>query len=787
MQQTMSDRRTYNKFLRSRIEQLTIQDFIPLSLSIVPKLQFRNPSVESIPQTLTSDEFISKARTQPTILIGPAGAGKTTLVIRIVERGMRSRKYTPIYVPLNDYRPSQSLAEYIERSCDIDSFATDALNDGTALVIWDGVNEVLSEDIDEIFARIIDFQAKHSRNQFVATCRSANFPTWCREKFETFSILPLDKESILEYLHNHLEPKFFQETIEVFVREDLSAARQPLLIFDSPLVLSMFLMILNQRLMTEFQISDLANRSAIYRTFVIFSRERDRAKRPQMEFEKAIGDLELDAILCDIGDHMVKNDVLTLTVDDAKAASKRRIDSTPERRRIWSDHRLLIDSTLEHLLTSFPIRNISSKVSVNRTITFFHQSFAEYFAALYIFGSEDENEKKKNVEFLLAQGKSKYWDVVRLLHDMSTASKRRTLRSQILSLAYQERQQEWLSLVVDLLVAEASVNADEIADIKLRLLEAFKNWGKPFDYGLIHALKRTMDELEPTVFERLENDCLRFVRKYSAAPPIALRYAELDDLFEDASSDSSNAIHAAYTIGKRATSAQDKVRAYEFIVRQFSKASDDIKVQLMSSIRDLEYGSSFEFIASVVKDHRMPTMARVFGLNAASVIASSVADSLIIEYLETKNNRYRDSACWSLQYCARDPRNSKKQERYKRVFWSLANEIDPNSSENCFLRGNAFYSLGVIGAVEYVDEIKELLRAENDPYVIEDMILSLQLMESAIDASEIIQLSQDKDLGIRLRIAEHVAKSGNMEDVRRQLAEDRILAIRQAAVRSVKP
>ena len=120
-------------------------------------------------------------------VLGKPGVGKTTflqyLAIRC-DRGEFAAHQVPIFIPLRDFAEESkennkfSLLDYIRQiligaGVENLSVAETLLRAGGILLLLDGLDEVLNQDITAVSREIRKFSEKYHKNQFVATCRTA--------------------------------------------------------------------------------------------------------------------------------------------------------------------------------------------------------------------------------------------------------------------------------------------------------------------------------------------------------------------------------------------------------------------------------------------------------------------------------------------------------------------------------------------------------------------------------------------------------------------------------------
>ncbi len=175
-------------------------------------------------------------------LLGEYGMGKTTtvrqLTLELLENPATPR--TPIYLDLRavgDLAKQEPKLEAILERCvnhawksglsdDLNPRRIDALVKKGALVIWDGLDEVLvhlttqqGQRFTQELLRILPPQSEESQGRLILTCRTEYFPTLQAQKshftmqgreriktadYEAFVLLPFTKEQIKDYVAHML-------------------------------------------------------------------------------------------------------------------------------------------------------------------------------------------------------------------------------------------------------------------------------------------------------------------------------------------------------------------------------------------------------------------------------------------------------------------------------------------------------------------------------------------------------------------------------------------------------
>ncbi|HNI46078.1 MAG TPA: NACHT domain-containing protein, partial [Chitinophagales bacterium] len=124
------------------------------------------------------------------MVLGKPGAGKTTLLKYIAlssvlpphKNGFAEQRL-PIFVTLKNFaeQEQQNLIAYIAQEFDIcgvpdaQSFITQLLEAGKCRVLFDGLDEVNNQHINQVIKTVEDFTERYGNNQYFITCRTAAY------------------------------------------------------------------------------------------------------------------------------------------------------------------------------------------------------------------------------------------------------------------------------------------------------------------------------------------------------------------------------------------------------------------------------------------------------------------------------------------------------------------------------------------------------------------------------------------------------------------------------------
>ncbi|MBW4549857.1 MAG: NACHT domain-containing NTPase [Aphanocapsa sp. GSE-SYN-MK-11-07L] len=147
------------------------------------------------------------------IILGKPGAGKTTFLKYLAiqsNQGKFEPDRLPVFVTLKDFAEAEAEPSLLEYISDRDSYLLkdaafipeqltaefyQVFDQGKALVLLDGLDEVRAEDYQRVIKEISDFSEQFWNNQFLITCRIAAWD-YTFEKFTEVEVADFNQDQI---------------------------------------------------------------------------------------------------------------------------------------------------------------------------------------------------------------------------------------------------------------------------------------------------------------------------------------------------------------------------------------------------------------------------------------------------------------------------------------------------------------------------------------------------------------------------------------------------------------
>jgi HEAT repeat protein len=742
-------------------------DLDPLALSVVRPGRMQDERVRGT--TIFSDATVD----QPWLVVGSPGSGKSTLLATFARERIGQGHWV-LFLPMASFEINRSIEDQLTGASLDRRTVRSLLRNGGTTVIFDAVDESPYDDIEESFTRLLEWadSGEASGNTVIMSCRTADVPPWVHPRVAEVSLLPISDEEI-DRVFEEIRRKQGRSALEASPLDGLYRELRELC--RNPLLLMMTAYLYQSEGLEGLH--NLRSKANLYKHFFDELNTWERIKRRQTSLERAMTSTLRESLLAELGLRL--HLAARVYVREADLLGWVGESLRTERIRNVLPGSRALDSlqVMSHLVSSPPMNARPRGGMGELEYGFLHQTFGDVFAAMALHSHDDPFSE---AEAFIRDPTSRHWEVIGFLCGLLDGPER--LVQKIVRIAFEERRQDLLLLAARSIRDRWDLPPSEADDLCMRILEAFKYWDA-FDYRLIHALGHL--GLSSQLPRRIVRDVQRFVVKYASWIPMELVHETTEHLIYSVETGTMrDAGNAAYTLGQRRyRSDADKRRVVKAVIARASVAEPELHEQLIAALKDLASADSRSFLESICADAASPSRSRAFALNALGVIGDLRSVGTVIDFMLDHRNMYRDSASWSLQMLAKVARNSDPDlfDHIKRVY-AEALLVETPDVEGVFAKGNMMYSLGALGATEYLDAIVGVLATEEDPYVIEDGVNAVGLLAGSAQVPILRTYLNHDDPIVRMKAGEALLSldhQGNKDAVS-DLLMDRFRIVRDS-------
>lgn len=197
------------------------------------------------------------------IVLGDPGIGKSTFLRKVGlealkgEQGSYKHQQIPVFLELKLFNsPDLDLEACIAaefETCGFPSskgFTKKALKQGRLLILFDGLDEVPADNLDNVIHKIQALVDRYSKNRFIASCRIAAYHTFFK-RVNTVAIAEFDNEQIKKFITNWFSSELDQQSQtaqqcwELLQKPENKGAKE---LAQSPLLLTFLCMVYNKSL-----------------------------------------------------------------------------------------------------------------------------------------------------------------------------------------------------------------------------------------------------------------------------------------------------------------------------------------------------------------------------------------------------------------------------------------------------------------------------------------------------------------------------------------------------------
>lgn len=389
-----------------------------LNYYILPSIAAQPYSEERLPLNRKINEFLSPDNSQPLLLLqGDSGSGKSTFLYYLAKKQweiidkklLNQDQYIPIVIEFKLFKKKDNdyLYEYFKEECKLNDLQVQELQQHYKILLlldgYDELNDLRNLPIDKLIPGINKWNVK-----IVITCRSLYLSALSSYRLlfsfghdhnftqiAEYWLTPFSPEEVDEFIENYI--KIAQPAWELQqYKGALTNIRNVLELIKTPLLLRLVIEVLPA--LNKGTLIDLTEVD-IYKAFISnwFEREGKRlinieGKSPSMNFlsERYFGDFAEGLAF----QMFVQEENKTLLEIEYRPLHKQRISKYATKvngpaNNIWDKFFKDDDSDKINKRAGCPLRCFDNKYS------FYHKSFFEYFAALYLYhdlGLGDDEE-----------------------------------------------------------------------------------------------------------------------------------------------------------------------------------------------------------------------------------------------------------------------------------------------------------------------------------------------------------------------------------------------------------
>lgn len=728
----------YNQKMINRLKNNHTDPFIDAQLLPV---NLRMEPGKPGDHTYTIFEISEQIAQKPVVLLGAAGIGKTTLVKHLAIHYAETGERVPVFVDLasSSSSPGVDLPWLDTLRQSIGEIRLNRLlEEGKLIVIFDGLNEVNSEQRRNAARNIASFINTYTRNQCFITCRTAEYPHISTD-VRHFEVLPVNPREVLPFLVKTLGSQ----------QGKLLYTRLPPVIRDLcrvPLILAM-LVYINRGTENQQPRNLPVSKVALYQEFLshLFRREESL-------HSSALPFMLREEFLIYLAQKM-ENTRVAIKIQKAVEW----IEEFYYRRYHDRDPGISLPTILHEVLDFPPLLSSKPGPHIDIDISFMHQTFQEYYTARALLHNLQQGKiTLKEIAAYPLSSPDAWLETLTLLVGMMDDA---TPLIRTLKAAAIERKDRRLLHLVAACIGEAQrVTPSEVDSVILHIILEFKYGAVTFDYDLIESLKSIKAEKRTREFpNRLIDDMQWWVTKYAKERGMNLGHtisiATLLAYLE--SDDETLVLNALSTLRGH---PQRKAAAGQ-LVNKLQYATGTVREQTMITLGYLagEASAAVELLIGIMGNRAESDLARTHAAAALSRIGDITAVEQMLEIVCDHTYQYRDTACWApLGIVKLHPQEHLLIKRLKEVLMEDLLQ-EPETREGNYARGNALYVLGELGATEYAAEIASWLEQQTEAYVIEDGIHALGLIGGKQEVATIRARLHHEDLAVRMIAAQALA------------------------------
>ena len=692
--------------------------------------------------------LIANSSDRPIVVTGDPGSGKTTLLESFADYRINSG-HIVFLLRMGIWSPRRPLIDQITDRWLISSETREFMRSNESWVFFDALDEAPGGSdtaIEDILALFAEFPAA----KVIVSCRTGQFPAWAAPRFSAAVLQPLRRDDVDTVLASAESDRHASASPEV--GEALVVLRE---LCRNPLMLSMTQELL---LAGNDHVTRAVSSGQLFNLFIelLEERERNRRQANQVIQSLLVGGINL-RVLGYIAWRMVQEKRASIS-EEQLASWLEDMLREPRWASWWGNDRPSVNAILIALESRLPLKSSESPTdSPSRVFSFLHLTFRDVFAGRHLLylSETSGNGVREIIQRSLEAGRRAFWPAIILLAGIEPEAGR-TVRV-LMELSLESRRGDLLLLALGAAAERLDTPRDDIGELVVSILDAFKNWERAFDSDLMRSGRALLPRLDPSFPQRIRDDLEYYTSKYAGLIPKEMPELSVDvllGLLSDSSDETvTNALHSLARLQYQSADLRAIVaREVERYLRHWSGERFD---QGVAALKDLGDPGSLGMLRRIAMDASAPPRARAYAATGVAALGTRDDVTVLRELLLDSQFVYRDSASWALQMLARKELvhdQAVAREIIDILMLSLRTDADCRTAR--YVKGNVLYSLGVLSAIEYRQQIAGFLSQVTEPFVLEDGLICLGALSDAEHANDFRDFLRHDDPGVRLKAAE---------------------------------